>query len=213
MVGLSGGKDSLALVDLLAGRQRYGKIGFDLAAMHVKFSSVPYESDTEFLNDFCKKRNIPFFLIETDLPESADLTNSPCFVCSWNRRKLLFEKSQELGYSKLAFGHHMDDAVETLLLNMTFQGNLGSLPASLKMFGDQLEIIRPLLLLTNEELAEYARRKGFPSEKKRCLFEKESKRNSVRQLVQELKKLNPTACRTIFTAMHHIHPDYFPSTD
>ncbi len=211
MVGLSGGKDSLALIDLLAGRQKYAGVPFELAAIHIKFSSVPYESDVEYMKTFCKDRGVTFHLISTELPPTANLDESPCFACSWNRRKILFEKTQSLNFNKLALGHHMNDAVETLLLNMFYQGNISALPASLSMFEGKMQLIRPLLLLTQEDLAKYASLRNFHPEVKKCQYEKESKREYVRQILTQLKSSNPEVVQTIFTGMHRIDADYFPS--
>ena len=211
-IGLSGGKDSLSLVDILSGRMKYSGTKFQMVAIHVNITSIPYLADTAYLARFCEERGVPFLLVEAGLPETDDEKRNTCFVCSWNRRKILFSEIQKMGFSKLALGHHKDDAVETLLMNMAFQGSISSMPAKLSLFGDKIEIIRPLITLSNDELAEYALRKGFSSEIKKCPFEHGSKRNEVREMLKLFKKMNPEAVNNIFASMGNIADEYLPET-
>ena len=122
LIGLSGGKDSLALVELFAERRKIFKPRFTVEAAHVMVRNVPYQSDLEYLKDYCNNFSIPLHVVETEFDASTDKRKSPCFLCSWNRRKKLFETAQELGCNKIALGHHQDDIIETLLMNLTFQG-------------------------------------------------------------------------------------------
>lgn len=210
VVGLSGGKDSLALLDLLSGRMKYSGIRFYLVAIHVNITSIPYEVDVNYLQEFCDSRRIPFYLINRELNELEVNKKNPCFICSWNRRKILYEETQKLGYSKLALGHHKDDAVETLLMNMTFQGNISSMLPKLNLFNDKFQIIRPLITLSNDEMDEYSNRKGFIREIKKCPFESDSKRHEIRKILQLLKQMNPEALNNIFASMGNIQTEYLP---
>ena len=211
VVGLSGGKDSLSLLDILSGRLRFSKVKFQLAAIHVAIRSIPYIVDNLYLKQFCEERDVPFFLIETDLPSMEIDHRDTCFVCSWNRRKILFDEAQQMGFRKLALGHHKNDAVETLLMNMVFQGSISSMPAKLSLFDEKLEIIRPLITLTNDELAEYACRKGFSEEIKRCPFEQISKRHEIRKMLGMLNETTPKAVDSIFASMGNIAGEYLPA--
>lgn len=210
LVGLSGGKDSFALLDLLAGRRKYNPVKFELAAIHVSLKSMPYQVDVEYLREFAESRNVPFIHETINLDLSAEDANNPCFVCSWNRRKVLFDLASEQGFQKLALGHHMDDAVETLLMNMAFQGTISSMPPALELFDGKLKIIRPLILCSETEVKEYAQISGFRGEVKRCQFEKKSKRKDIRELLTRLTELNPQARTNIFAAMSHVQPEYLP---
>ena len=127
LIGLSGGKDSLALLELLARRSRILKPKFTVIAVHVGMTNIPYQSDLEYLKGYSEDLGVPFVHYETFFDPSTDTRKSPCFLCSWNRRKALFTVAKEQGCNKIALGHHMDDILETLLMNITFQGAFLSL--------------------------------------------------------------------------------------
>ena len=95
LIGLSGGKDSLALVELLARRSRILKPRFSVVAAHVVMRNIPYHSDTDYLRSYVESQAVPFVLYETEFDASTDTRKSPCFLCSWNRRKALFAVAKE----------------------------------------------------------------------------------------------------------------------
>ena len=115
LIGLSGGKDSLALVELLGKRVRIYKPRFSVVAVHVVMKNIPYQSDTAYLKAHCEAYGVPFVQYETAFDPATDTRKSPCFLCSWNRRKALFTVAKEHGCNKIALGHHMDDLLETLV--------------------------------------------------------------------------------------------------
>ena len=131
LVGLSGGKDSLALLELLAKRSRILKPKFSVVAVHVSMTNIPYQADLEYLRSYSEGLGVPFIHYETSFDPSTDTRKSPCFLCSWNRRKALFTVAKEQGCNKIALGHHMDDILETLLMNITFQGAFSTMPPKL----------------------------------------------------------------------------------
>ena len=118
LIGLSGGKDSLALVELLGKRVRIYKPRFSVVAVHVVMKNIPYQSDTAYLKAHCEAYGVPFVQYETAFDPATDTRKSPCFLCSWNRRKALFTVAKEHGCNKIALGHHMDDVAETVLMSM-----------------------------------------------------------------------------------------------
>jgi tRNA 2-thiocytidine biosynthesis protein TtcA len=211
LVGLSGGKDSMVLLETLAGRLQYHPLKFELAAIHISLKSQPYSIDLEYLESFAEQLHVPFIhkVIDVDLFESE--SSNPCFICSWNRRKALFETAQELGYNKLALGHHMDDAIETLLMNMAFQSSISSMPPILRMFDGRLIIIRPLTLLSEEEVREFAVIKNFRREIKTCTYEKDSKRKDIKKLIGQLSGLIPNVRSNIYASMTNIQQEYLPT--
>jgi tRNA(Ile)-lysidine synthase TilS/MesJ len=210
LVGLSGGKDSMVLLETLAGRLKFHPVKFELAAIHISLKSQPYSIDLEYLQSFAEALQIRFIhkVIDVDLFDQKN--NNPCFICSWNRRKALFETAQELGYNKLALGHHMDDAIETLLMNMAFQSSISSMPPVLWMFDGKLSIIRPLLLLTEEEVLDFAVVKNFRREIKTCTFEKDSKRKDIKKLIKQMAVLAPNVRSNIYASMTNIQSEYLP---
>jgi tRNA 2-thiocytidine biosynthesis protein TtcA len=111
LVGVSGGKDSLILLETLATRRRYVKEKYFITAVHVKVKNISYKIDKTWLSNFCKKLNVDFIYREIEY-EQDEKHKSPCYFCSWSRRNEFFTLSKELGCNKIATGHHLDDAIE-----------------------------------------------------------------------------------------------------
>ena len=105
LIGLSGGKDSLALIELLGRRSRIYKPRFSVVAVHVVMKNIPYKSDLEYLRAHSEAHGVPFVVYETEFDPTTDTRKSPCFLCSWNRRKALFTVAKEHGCNKIALGH------------------------------------------------------------------------------------------------------------
>lgn len=97
LIGLSGGKDSLALVELFAERRKIFKPRFTVEAAHIVMSNIPYQTDIEYIKEYCNSFDVPLHIITTRFDASTDTNKSPCFLCSWNRRKKLFETASALG--------------------------------------------------------------------------------------------------------------------
>ena len=210
LIGLSGGKDSLALVELLGKRMKIFKPAFKITAVHVTLDNIPYQSDLDYLKAYSESFGIPFVHYRTSYDESAPGKKPVCFLCSWHRRKALFEAARNLGCNKIALGHHMDDIVETLLLNMFYQGSFGTMPPKLKMRKFDMTIIRPMALLTEKEVIELERIRGFKKQIKNCPHEKDSSRGDAKKLISELEKWNPEVRQSIWAAMQNIKPEYLP---
>lgn len=210
LIGLSGGKDSLALVELFAERRKIFKPRFTVEAAHVIVRNVPYQSDLEYLKDYCNNFSIPLHVVETEFDASTDKRKSPCFLCSWNRRKKLFETASALGCNKIALGHHQDDIIETLLMNLTFQGAFSTMPPLLKMKKMDFSIIRPLCLIKESDLQQLAEIRGFKKQIKNCPYEEQSNRADMKRVLSELEALNPHARYSIWGAMQNIQPEYLP---
>jgi tRNA(Ile)-lysidine synthase TilS/MesJ len=208
LIGLSGGKDSLILAETLALRKKYFPFHFELFAAHVFISNIGYRTDIAFLENFCKSLDIPFHLVE--LEAAIKKNKSPCFICSWYRRKTLFELTQKNRCNKLAFGHHMDDAIETLLMNMAYHGSISSIPYSMPFFDGRIEVIRPLLDCPEKKLKEFARYKNYPDEIITCPESKKTGRNSIKKILKELDQLTKDARINIFRCIGNQYPDYLP---
>ncbi len=238
LIGLSGGKDSLALVELLGRRQKIHVPRFRVTAVHVSVTNVGYQSDHDYLQEFCANCGVDFKVVETEIrktenAETQIFGNSEtqkvrhlegqtfgtsggqkeknmCFLCSWYRRKALFEAAKELGCNKIALGHHKDDIVETLLMNLIFQGTFGTIAPKLQMEKFPMLMIRPLCLIHEEDLQHYATLAGYKKQQKLCPFEKESSRAEVKNLLSTLKQFNPNALDSIWGAMENIKTEYLP---
>lgn len=210
LVGLSGGKDSMILLEALAERKRAMPFDFTLSAAHIEAKGIGYEIDREKLSTFCQKLDVPlhYHSIEPDLEK--DPSKAACFICSWNRRKVLFELTRELECNKLALGHHRNDAIETLLLNMIYHGSISSLPYSLIMFEGRMKLIRPMMDLDERMLEEYADLNKLVKVEKSCPHENNTQRESIRKLIGNIEVLSGKGPYNIFSSMDKIFEEYLP---
>ena len=220
LVGLSGGKDSLLLLELLAKRSRISHPRFKVEALHVRMDNIHYETDTSYLQQFCddlgvtlhvRTTSFEVFNEETENNEIINLQSptsklkrkqkQPCFLCSWNRRKQMFNLAQELGCNKIAFGHHKDDIVETLMMNLIFEGKFSTIYPKLQMNKMPLQLIRPLCLIEEKDLRRYAQLRGYVKQKQPCPFEKNSSRADVKELITRLEQMNPNVRDSMWGAI------------
>lgn len=212
MVGLSGGKDSYALLDLLFSIQLSIPQKFEIEACHVQAIDMAYKADEDFMRSYCLDREIPLHFKQIEVDFKPENGKPACFICSWKRRKALFAIARERKCNKLAFGHHLDDAIETLLMNMIHHSSISSLPPIISMFGGDMDIIRPLINVHNDELTDYSKLMGFPTEKEKCPFDDTTNREEVRSLIKLAYKLNKSAGENIFRSMANIYHDYIVKT-
>lgn len=210
LIGLSGGKDSLALVELLGERMKIFVPRFKVTAAHISVENISYQSNLDYLSEHCAKYNIPFVHHTTRYDDSRETKKSTCFLCSWHRRKALFEVAQQIGCNKIALGHHLDDITETLLLNMIYQGSIQTMPPKLKMDKFDMTIIRPLSLISEKEMKEMERIREYQKQIKNCPHEKDSSRRDAKNLITELEKWNPEVRQSLYAAMENIKEDYLP---
>ena len=211
LVGLSGGKDSMILLEALVERMAAVPFHFEIIAAHVEATAIGYEMDREKLSEFCKSLNVALHYrsIEPDLEKNS--SKSACFVCSWHRRKALFELTRELDCNKLALGHHRHDAIETLLMNMIYHGRISSMPYSLKMFDGRVHLIRPLLDLEENLLKEYAELNDLVKVEKICPHQDLAQRRKITRLIDEIETLHGPGPFNIFSSMNKVFPEYLPS--
>jgi tRNA(Ile)-lysidine synthase TilS/MesJ len=212
LVGLSGGKDSLCLLEFLVRRSRIHVPHFTVEALHVRMDNIHYETDTSFLQSFCDRLGVPLHIITTSfttIPISSATTpdGSPsgkkpaCFLCSWQRRKQLFNLAQELGCTKIALGHHQDDIIHTALMNLTFQGHFSTMPAKLRMRKMPLTIIRPLCLCQEADIRTYTEQQGYKKQLKQCPYEEATNRATAQELFARMEALNPEVRYSIWRAL------------
>lgn len=213
LIGLSGGKDSLALTELLGLRSKIFNPRFELMAAHVSMSNIPYQADIDYLRAFAARFDIPFVHRTTSFDPSTDNRKSPCFLCSWSRRKMLFDIAKEHGCTKIALGHHQDDMIHTLLMNITFQGAFASMPPLLKMQKFDMTIIRPLCFMIESDLKAFADERVYHKQVKSCPYEKETYREDMKGVLRKLEQMNPQVRSSLWSSMTNIHHDYLPSIE
>lgn len=210
LVGLSGGKDSLALLELLARRSKIIKPRFSVVAVHIVMTNIPYKSDMQYLKDFCEQHGVEFVEYSTSFDASSDSRKSPCFLCSWNRRKALFTVAKEYVCNKIALGHHRDDIIQTMLMNITFQGAFSTMPPMLKMRKFDMTIIRPMCLVNESDLIDMAKVRDYRKQVKNCPYEHQSNRSQMKRILAELEKLNPEARYSLWNSMSNVQEELLP---
>ena len=182
LIGLSGGKDSLCLLEMLGHRQRIIKPRIEVEAIHVRMENIKYESDTSYLETFAEKHGVRLHIVTTSFDDTKKTDKPACFLCSWHRRKALFRFAQDNGFNKIALGHHMDDIIHTAMLNQFYQGSFSTMPVVMQMEKMPLTIIRPLCLLIEKDIKEYAELCGYKKQVKLCPYEKASNRTDMMRM-------------------------------
>lgn len=201
LVGLSGGKDSLCLLEMLAKRSKIYRPSFILEAVHVRMDNIEYESDTNYLEQFATDAGIKLNIITTRFDDTIKTRKPVCFLCSWHRRKAIFNFAQEHGFNKIALGHHMDDIINTTLMNEIFQGQFSTMPAKLRMRKMPLTIIRPLCMVEESDIKIHALNNNYKEQIKKCPYEQISKRQEINNLFDYIQKINPEARYSIWNAL------------
>jgi len=201
LVALSGGKDSLFLLEMLARRMRVHRPAIHVEAIHIRMENIAYESDAGYLENFAKQFGIKLHLITTSFDVREGNKKPPCFLCSWNRRKQIFNFAQEHGFNKIALGHHMDDILHTTLMNEFFQGSFSSMPVKLEMRKMPLTLIRPLALCQEEDIRSYAQLHNYQKQKKLCPYETDTHRADIRKIFQQIEDINPEARYSLWQAL------------
>ncbi len=209
LVGLSGGKDSLSLMWILTERLPRIPINYELFALYI---DPGFEGGFgKSLEAYCREAGYNFRIEHTDYglkAHSAENRENPCFLCSWNRRKRLFEIADELGCNKVALGHHKDDIIETLFMNICYAGEISTMLPSQIFFKGLFTVIRPLAFVDEEVIERFAREQGFPGFINPCPSANASKRREIKLLLKQLYKSNDKIKGNIFRSMRHVKPEY-----
>ncbi|MCM1079007.1 MAG: tRNA 2-thiocytidine biosynthesis TtcA family protein [Bacteroidales bacterium] len=210
LIALSGGKDSLELARLLAGQQKIYKPRIRVEAAHVVMDNIPYETDRSYIKSFCNSLGIKLHILHARFEEREDSRKPRCFLCSWTRRKTLFGFATANGFNKVALGHHQDDILVTLLMNMTFEGSMQTMPPRLEMEHFPLTVIRPLCLVPEHLVKTVAETEGFEKQKTACPYEQVTRRQSMTEMFRKLEELNPEARYSLWNSMRNIHNELLP---
>lgn len=199
-VGVSGGKDSLALLDLLRLRQRSSVEKYELVAVHVVLHTPDGASCAGTATRAALEARWAAEGQECAF-ETVQVEEQPdCFRCSYLRRRALFVAAQRLGCHRLALGHHADDAAQTTLLNLAFHGRVETLCPRREFFGGQFVLIRPLIYVPEKELVRYARAWALPVQSNACPRVRTSRRALVKGILHELEREDPRVRINLFRA-------------
>jgi len=207
VVAISGGKDSMALLDMLRYRQRFAPVKYELLAVWIDMD-IPGFPRAE-LTAFMKKADVPFMVEKGDSVQGGRWEDVNCYHCAQLRRKLLFQLADRQGFNKIALGHHLDDLAETILLNMFYRAEIGAMCPKQEMFGGRITIIRPLAFVHEQEIEELVRQgKAVSFEGHACPNDQRSKRGLFREIIQRLEQENPGVKKNILRSLSNIRKDY-----
>ena len=211
MVCLSGGKDSYSLLDILLNLRASAPIHFDIIAVNLDQKQPGFPSDV--LPAYLESIGVPYKIVEEDtysiVKEKIPEGKTTCSLCSRLRRGILYRTASELGATKIALGHHRDDILETLLLNMFFGGKLKSMPPKLVSDDGKHVVIRPLAYCKEKDLIRYADWKAFPIIPcNLCGSQENLQRQAIKQMMQEWDKRFPGRIETMFTALQDVVPSH-----
>ena len=207
MVCLSGGKDSYTLLDVLLSLQRGAPVRFELIAVNLDQKQPGFPAHV--LPEYLSRLDVPFHVIEQDtyrvvkriVPEGRTM----CGLCSRLRRGALYRYARENGITKVALGHHRDDIVETLFLNMFFGGRLKTMPPKLLSEDRQHVLIRPLAYVAEREIARYARARRFPIIPcNLCGSQQHLQRTAVKRMLAEWEREHPGRTEAIFSSLRNV---------
>ncbi len=200
-VGVSGGKDSLVLLQLLAGLRSYFNKSFSLEAITI---DMGLGMDYSPMEAWCGELNVPYHIVKTEIAPiifEHRKEKNPCSMCAKMRRGALNEAILDLGFHKLALGHHYDDAVETFLMSLLFEGRISCFQPVTDLDRTGIVQIRPMLYIHEKTVDNFARRMELPVIENRCPVDKTTKREEVKQLIYNLSQTYPDLKERIFGAM------------
>jgi tRNA 2-thiocytidine biosynthesis protein TtcA len=216
MVCLSGGKDSYTMLDILMSLQRDAPVNFELVAVNLDQKQPDFP--TEILPTYLDALGVPYKILEEDtytvvkthVPEGKTM----CSLCSRLRRGLLYSYAEEIGATKVALGHHRDDILETLFLNMFYGGKLKAMPPKLRSDDGKHILIRPLAYCREDDIIEYSSIKEFPIIPcNLCGSQENLQRQVIKEMLQAWEKKHPGRTETIFTALQNVVPSHLADGD
>jgi tRNA 2-thiocytidine biosynthesis protein TtcA len=214
LVGVSGGADSLALLDLLNASMVFVP-RFSFLAVNLDMGFDPSYSDYKVLERHLKDNNYTYVMDKTDigpLSHSDYNRKNPCYLCSRLRRKRIFQIADESKCNKIALAHHKDDIIETLLINLFYGREICTMMPKQEIFQGSMYIIRPFAYIEEKLIKKYVREREFPIIENKCATSKSSKRVYIKKLLQELEKDNKDIRENIYKALRHVKVDYLPQT-
>jgi tRNA 2-thiocytidine biosynthesis protein TtcA len=213
LIAVSGGKDSTSLAYDLAMKRRWWPVSYELRAIHIAtdFCSCCKKSA---LFDILASWNIPS--VSIDVPVIGRLKpgrSMNCYWCSTQRRAELIRYAMAEGFNKIALGHHLDDMVETLMMNMLYKGQISGMLPSLRYDKYPVSVIRPLALCEERQVIAFAGEKGFRSAACTCPYGQDSKRREVRARIAELTGGSSQLKRNLYDSMSNVNREYLPTPE
>ncbi|WP_315168411.1 tRNA 2-thiocytidine biosynthesis TtcA family protein [Metaclostridioides mangenotii] len=201
-VGLSGGKDSLTLLHILKNYQRFSPQKFELIAITLNPGGV----DNSPLYKLCEELEIPFYEIQTDIKEIVfDIRKekNPCSLCANLRRGALNDNAKKLGCTKIALGHHKDDAIETFMMSLLYEGRVSYFSPKTHLDRQDITIIRPMIYINEYMTKKAAKDYNYPIIKNPCPADGKTNRQNIKELVESLNRKIPGSKKNLFGALNN----------
>ncbi|MGL4819099.1 MAG: tRNA 2-thiocytidine biosynthesis TtcA family protein [Bacilli bacterium] len=199
-VGLSGGKDSMTMLTLLANYRRFSPEKFDIVAITLN----PGDVDFEPVRAYCAELDVPFVEVKTNLFEilfDIRKESNPCSLCAKMRRGKLIDAARQNGCNVVALGHHLDDVVETLLLNLYYTGRYGAFYPVTYLNQSDVHVIRPLLYVEEKDVRRFVRNQGFPIVPNPCPVDGYTKRAEMKAHIEAMEKTIPNFKSNLFHSL------------
>ena len=209
-VGISGGKDSLTLLYALAELRRFYPKKFDLIAITVNLGFDNF--DTTKIEQLCKELYVPYYIVDTEIYDivfNIRKEKNPCSLCAKMRKGALYNAVKELDCNKVAYAHHKDDFIETMMMSMIYEGHFYCFPPKTYLDRMELTIIRPFLYVEEADVIGFKNKYNLPVVKNPCPADGATRREYVKQLIRSINHENPGAKTRLFTALINGHiPDW-----
>jgi len=212
LVAVSGGADSMALLDLLS--LHIGHYAADVK-LHAVYVDLGFGDGADrrcsAMQEYFERLRVNFEIVRTDIgPYAHSDANRerPCFLCSRMKRKKIFETAEKLGCSKIVFGHHKNDIIETLLINMIWGREISTMIPNLAVFQGRFHILRPMVYVDEEMVKKFCRERNTPIIDQDCPTDGHSKRQFIKEWLDELEEHVPGANENIFASMKRVKTDY-----
>lgn len=201
LLGVSGGKDSLALALALSLRRKWLPINYKLSAVMIDWIEHPIDPDFRpRLEKYFKDLDIDFEIVQRTQFPTSEVNDFNCYLCSRNRRKILFEIAHEKGFRQVALGHHLDDLVETSMMNLFFRGKFATMNPIQEFFDGELYVIRPMIEIHEHTLSRLSELYDLPVIKPVCPYDQTNIRANLKPVVKELVHMDRFAREHVFEA-------------
>lgn len=203
-IGISGGKDSLTLLYALHGLQRFYPQSFELIALSVDLGFDGF--DLSPIATLCEKINIPYHIISTEIGKivfEERKEKNPCSLCAKLRKGAFNQSAKKLGCNKIAYAHHKDDVLETMLLSLIYEGRFYSFPPKLHLDRMDLTVIRPLIYTLEADIIGFQHKYHLPVVKNPCPEDGLSRRSYAKELLKQINHENPGVKERLFSAIEH----------
>ena len=212
MVGISGGDDSFVLLKLLSGPKIFLPQNIHLIATHIDLGFFGDDTDhIDRMKAYFEANGYEYHIEKTEIgtyAHSKENRKKPCFLCSRFRRQRMIELADKFNCQKIALGHHKDDVIETLMINILFGRQISTMMPNQELFKGKFHIIRPLVYIWEKKIKAYAQHYDFPTFENPCPSSKTSKRLYIKKLLQQMEREHKGIRENIFKSLRHVKGDY-----